>query len=99
MPQPLLQCTRHRLAGLNLVAPACLQARRRGQLNANLVAGAAAASGYGSDSDVYKTAAAVDAAAGAAGGGGYDSDDAGVPAADAAAALCLGCCGLSASSV
>ncbi len=53
------------------------QARKRGQLNANFVAAAAAGSGYGSDDEgVRRMAAAVDAATGAP-GAGYDSDDAG----------------------
>ena len=53
------------------------QARKRGQLNANFVAAAAAGSGYGSDDEgVRRMAAAVDAATGAP-GTGYDSDDAG----------------------
>ncbi|PRW59097.1 DEAD-box ATP-dependent RNA helicase 24 [Chlorella sorokiniana] len=57
---------------------AFVQARKRGQLNANFVAAAAAGSGYGSDDEgVRRMAAAVDAATGAP-GAGYDSDDAGV---------------------
>lgn len=55
------------------------QARKRGQLNATFVAGAAAAAGYGDeDADVYTAAAAADAATGAA-AAGYDSDDVGAP--------------------
>lgn len=53
-----------------------VKARRRGQLNAVFVAGAAAGRAAGGDEeDVYKMAAAVDAATGAAAGGDYDSDD------------------------
>ena len=53
------------------------QARKRGQLNANFVAAAAAVSGYGSDDEgVRRIESAVDEATGAP-GAGYESDDAG----------------------
>ena len=56
-----------------------VQARRQGQLNSAFVSAAAVGatgSGYGSDEDVYRAAAAADAAAGVP-AGGYDSDDGG----------------------
>ncbi|KAL4424909.1 hypothetical protein ABPG77_009638 [Micractinium sp. CCAP 211/92] len=53
-----------------------VKARRRGQLNSVFVAGAAAGRAPGGDvEDVYKVAAAVDAATGAGAGCDYDSED------------------------